>query len=82
MKRRRRRREERGTDHHDRTVIHTQNLQIQTKYVYLLYAGNVHSFVSIKINFQRLPSWLLDKSKSRVIWTFSRNVSKVFSNSR
>ena len=63
MKRRRRRREERGTDHHDRTVIHTQNLQIQTRYVYVLYTGNVRSFVTLKINFQWLLmiSLLLDK---------------------
>lgn len=34
MKRRRKRREERGAGRHDLTVIHTQNPQVQPKYVY------------------------------------------------
>ena len=56
MKRRRRRREERGTDHRDRTVIHTQNHQIQTKYVYILYTGNVVALFSCLHHLQCLSA--------------------------
>ena len=49
MKRRRKRREERGAEHHDLTVIHTQNLQAQPKYVHVLYTSDMHSVAYVAL---------------------------------